>query len=108
MALKSDNGETIWKCDVGDVGGGNGYSSPIKATFNGTPTYVVELGQKSGLVGAHAETGKLLWQYKGTPATGGVAQIPIPIVKDDKVWVSTSYGGGSGAPANRVEGQGCF
>jgi outer membrane protein assembly factor BamB len=37
----------------------------------------------------------LLWQYKATPATGGIAQIPIPIVKGDKVWVSSSYGGGA-------------
>ena len=94
-ALKLADGEVVWKADVGPVGGACGYSSPMKATFNGTPTYVVLLGQQSGVVGVHAETGKLLWQYKGKPATGGVAQIPIPIVSGDKVWVSTSYGGGA-------------
>ena len=53
--------------------------------------YLVLLGKQSGLVGIHPESGKLLWQYKGIGASGGVAQIPIPIVKDDKVWVSCSY-----------------
>jgi outer membrane protein assembly factor BamB len=94
-ALTLATGEVVWKTDMGPVGGGCGYSSPLKATFNGTPAYVVLLGQQSGVVGVHATTGKLLWQYKGTPATGGVAQIPIPIVKGDLVWVSTSYNGGS-------------
>lgn len=94
-ALKADTGEVIWKTDVGAVGGAGGYSSPLKATINKVPMYVALLGSSSGVVGVDAETGKLLWQYKATPAAGGVAQIPIPIVKDDKVWVSTSYGGGA-------------
>lgn len=95
VALKADSGEVIWKTDVGNVGGGGGYSSPLKATIAGKPMYVALLGQQSGVVGVDAENGKLLWQYKGTPAAGGVAQIPTPIVKDDLVWVSTSYGGGA-------------
>lgn len=95
VALKADTGDVIWKADVGPVGSANGYSSPLKATFGGVPMYVALLGSSSGLVGVRAEDGKLMWQYKGTPATGGVAQIPIPIVKDDRVWVSTSYGGGA-------------
>ncbi len=95
VALKLADGEPVWKADLGQVGGGGGYSSPLKATFNNVPTYVVLLGQQAGVVGLHAETGKLLWQYKGTPAAGGTAQIPIPVVRGDKVWVSTSYNGGA-------------
>ena len=95
VALKADTGETVWKADVGAVGGGVGYSSPVKATFGDVPAYVAVLGNASGVVAVHADTGKLLWQYKSTPATGGVAQIPMPVVKGDKVWVSTSYGGGA-------------
>ncbi|HEY1189417.1 MAG TPA: PQQ-binding-like beta-propeller repeat protein [Gemmata sp.] len=108
VALNADTGETVWKADVGKVGGGNGYSSPIKASFAGTPAYVAELGNASGLVAVNADTGKLLWQYKGTPATGGVAQIPIPIVKGDLVWVSTSYGGGSALLQIVPKGKGEF
>jgi outer membrane protein assembly factor BamB len=94
-ALRLADGVAVWKTEVNSVGGGCGYSSPLKATFGGTPAYVVLLGQQSGVVGVHAETGKLLWQYKGKPAAGGVAQIPTPVVSGDRVWVSTSYGGGS-------------
>ncbi|QJW99112.1 PQQ-binding-like beta-propeller repeat protein [Frigoriglobus tundricola] len=95
VALSAANGDEVWKTEVNPIGGGYGYSSPIKATIGGVPMYIALLGQKSGIVGVEAATGKLLWQYKGTPAAGGVAQIPIPIVKGDHVWVSTSYGGGA-------------
>jgi outer membrane protein assembly factor BamB len=102
VALKADTGEIVWKADVGPIGApnargmtGQGYSSPVKATIGGVPQYLILLGNGSGLVGIHAETGKMLWQYKGTAATGGTAQIPMPVVKDDRVWVSSSYAGGA-------------
>lgn len=95
VALKLADGSEIWKAEVGKIGGGGGYSSPVKVTILGVPQYVILLGDASGVVGIDAKTGKTLWQYKGKPATGSVAQIPIPIVKDDLVWVSSSYGGGA-------------
>jgi outer membrane protein assembly factor BamB len=94
-ALKPASGDVIWQTPINPIGDGCGYSSPIKATVNGVPMYVALLGSSSGVVGVHADTGKLLWQYKGKAACGGVAQIPMPIVKGDRVWVSSSYGGGS-------------
>jgi outer membrane protein assembly factor BamB len=94
-ALKVSDGSVIWKTELPAVGGGFGYSSPLKATIHGIPMYVALLGDASGVVGVNAETGKVLWQYKSKPAAGGVAQIPIPIVRGDKVWVSCSYGGGA-------------
>lgn len=94
VALKMKDGEVVWKTEMRS-GGGGGYSSPVKATFNKTPMYVVLLGDAGGVVGLSVDTGKVLWQYKGKAAAGGVAQIPIPVVKDDKVWVSCSYGGGA-------------
>jgi len=101
-ALKADTGETVWKANAGEIGNpmvrgfaGQGYSSAVKATIGGVPQYLALLGSGSGLVGVSADSGKLLWQYKGSAATGGIAQIPIPIVKDDKVWVSCSYAGGA-------------
>lgn len=99
VALDATSGKTIWKADVGDVGGGPGYSSAVKATIGGVPQYIALLGDKSGVVGVSADKGKLLWQYKGVGATGGVAQIPIPIVKDNKVWVSCSYSPTTGGAA---------
>ncbi len=95
VALQLADGKVIWKTETGPVGGGAGYSSPLKATINGTSMYLVLLGQQTGIVGVNTQTGKVLWQYKGKAATGGVAQIPTPIVHGDHVWVSTSYTGGS-------------
>ena len=93
-ALNADTGAVIWKTEAGSMGGGFGYSSPIKAAVGGVPMYVVLLGKEAGLVGIHADTGKLLWQYKKA-ALGGVAQIPTPIIKDDTIWLSSAYSGGS-------------
>jgi outer membrane protein assembly factor BamB len=103
VALKADTGETVWKADAGAIGApnsrgfssGQGYSSPVKATIGGVPQYLILSGNGAGLVGVSAETGKVLWQYQGSAATGGTAQIPMPVVKDDRVWVSCSYNGGA-------------
>jgi outer membrane protein assembly factor BamB len=96
VALNKDTGKPIWKSPLGQVGGGQGYCSPVKATVNGITMYVVLLGNTGGLVGVNADNGKELWRYNKT-AFGGVAQIPMPIIKGDLVWFSTSYpNGGSG------------
>ncbi|MFO0800836.1 MAG: PQQ-binding-like beta-propeller repeat protein [Gemmataceae bacterium] len=96
-ALNLKTGATVWATTVGNVGGGAGYSSPVKMTVGGIPTYVQLLGSESGVVGVHADTGKLLWQYKGQGVVGGVAQIPTPVIFEDKVWASDSYGKTGGA-----------
>ena len=94
VALKADTGEVIWKTDAGELGTGHGYSSPVKATVAAKPMYVVLLGKTAGLVGVDADTGKVLWRYTKA-ALGGIAQIPTPVVKGDRVWLSTAYSGGS-------------
>lgn len=95
VALHKDSGKVIWKTETeGGAGRAGGYSSAVKATVGGIPMYVVLLGQTGGLIGVHADSGKLLWQYTDA-ALGGTAQIPMPVVKGDLVWFSTSYQGGS-------------
>ncbi|MFO0824987.1 MAG: PQQ-binding-like beta-propeller repeat protein [Gemmataceae bacterium] len=94
-ALNADTGKVIWQTDAGPTGGGQGYSTPVKATIGGVPMYVILTGDTAGILGVSAATGKMLWQYTGKAAAGGVAQIPTPIVKDDLVWVSCSYSGGA-------------
>lgn len=96
-ALNPDTGAVIWTADAGPVGGGAGYSSPVKATIGGIPMYIVLTGTQAGVVGIHADTGKVLWKYNAKGANGGVAQIPTPIVHGDKVWVSCSYPNGGSA-----------
>jgi outer membrane protein assembly factor BamB len=95
VAWNKDTGKEVWRTELpGGAGRGGGYSSPLKATIGDVPMYIVLLGQGGGLIGVHADTGKLLWQYKAA-AMGGTAQIPLPVIKDDRVWVSTAYRGGS-------------
>ena len=97
MCLDAKTGATVWATPVNPVGGGSGYSTPVKMTVGGIPTYVCLLGQQAGVVGVHATTGKLLWQYAGKGTTGGTAQIPTPVVYENKVFVSCSYGPTGGA-----------
>ncbi len=96
VALDKKTGKDIWKSEIAGGGGnGGGYCSPQKVTLAGKPMIVVLMGKSAGLVGVDSETGKLLWDYKGKAAGGGTAQIPIPIVTGDSVWVSCAYDGGS-------------
>ncbi len=95
-ALDKKTGADIWTSEIpGGGGGGGGYSSPEKVKIAGAEMYVVLMGKAAGLVGINPDNGKLLWSYTGTAAGGGVAQIPIPVISGDNVWVSCSYSGGS-------------
>jgi outer membrane protein assembly factor BamB len=93
-ALKAATGEVIWKTEVKNAGGA-GYASPVKATVGGVSMYITLLGDSGGTVAAHAETGKLLWQY--TKVSNGTANIPTVVTRDDLVWCSTGYGDGGSA-----------
>jgi outer membrane protein assembly factor BamB len=104
VALNKNTGKVIWKSKLGAAGNGAGYCSPIKVTINGVPMYIVLLGQSGGLVGINPTDGKELWKYTKA-ALGGVAQIPMPVVKGNHVWFSTSYSGGSALLEINAESQ---
>jgi outer membrane protein assembly factor BamB len=93
VALNPDTGAVIWKTAVARPGQKGGYASPVKAEIGGVPMYLNLLGQTGGVVGVHAKTGKLLWQYAGV--MNGVANIPSPVVRGNLVFVSTGYGAGA-------------
>ena len=98
-ALKADTGDVVWAAKFGKIDnqkGGGGYSSPIQATVGGVPMYVAVLDKQTGLVGLDPATGKVLWQYTKA-GLGGTAQIPTPIVKGDRVWLSSAYNFGGSA-----------
>ncbi len=96
VAFHRETGDELWVSQVsGGVGKGAGYSSVIKAEIAGKSQYVVLLGDKAGVVGMDPANGNVLWKYAGKAAAGGVAQIPIPIIYNDHIWVSCSYDGGS-------------
>src|SRR5262245_5423364 len=105
VSRNKDTGKVIWKTETkSGAGRDGGHSSPIKASIGDVPMYVILLGQTGGLIAVHAETGKLLWQYTAA-ALGGTAQIPIPIIKGDLVWLSTGYNGGSALLRLSSEGE---
>ncbi|HVK19082.1 MAG TPA: PQQ-binding-like beta-propeller repeat protein [Fimbriiglobus sp.] len=93
VALNPDTGAVIWKTPVARPGGAGGYASPVKAEVGGVPMYINLLGQTGGVIGVHAKTGKLLWQY--TRVMNGTANIPSPVVSGDLVFTSTGYGAGA-------------
>jgi outer membrane protein assembly factor BamB len=93
VALNANTGAVIWRTPVARPGGAGGYASPVKATVGGVPMYINLLGQSGGVIGVHAKTGKLLWQY--TKVMNGTANIPSPVVQGDKVFVSTGYHAGA-------------
>jgi outer membrane protein assembly factor BamB len=94
-ALDKNTGELLWKCAAGDIGSagkdGAGYSSMVVAEIHGKRQYVQLYGR--GLVGVAADTGELLWSYNRV--ANNVANITTPVVRDDYVFDSTSYGTGS-------------
>lgn len=98
-ALNANTGAVIWKT-AAKVGGGHGYSTPVKATIGGVPQYVCLVGGDTGhtvggVIGVRADNGKLLWQYEKVGS--GIAAIPTVIVKDDLVWCSVGYPEGGSA-----------
>ena len=95
VALDPDTGKVIWKTEVPNPGKASGYCSPVKTDVGGIPMYVTLLGNSGGVVGVHAKTGKLLWQY--AKIMNGTANIPSPVVSGDLVFASTGYGDGGAA-----------
>lgn len=96
VALNKKNGELLWKCPVGDVGGrgkdGSAYTGAVVSEGAGVRQYIQLLGR--GVVGVRASDGKLLWSYNRV--ANGTANIPTPLVKGDYVFCSTGYGTGGG------------
>jgi outer membrane protein assembly factor BamB len=95
VALDKKSGEVVWKCAVPHLNDrtpeGAGYTSMVAADIEGVRQYVQIVGQ--GAVGVDAKTGKYLWGY-GRIANR-VANIPTPVVRDNYVFVTTSYKTGS-------------
>lgn len=91
VALNKRTGETIWKTEVDDLGpngkDGAGYCSIVPAEIEGVRQYVTLLGR--GAVGVEAETGRLLWNYNRI--ANDVANITSPVIRDNHVFVTTSY-----------------
>jgi len=90
IALNKMTGETIWKCGL-EADENAEYSSPMPITADGVKLYVTFL--RKGLIAVDAATGKLAWRYNKVADFG--ANIMTPVVYQDKLFASSSRGGGA-------------
>ena len=86
-ALNKKTGKTVWKS--GPFGAAH-YSSPIHVVYKGVPMIINGAG--GGIIGIHAETGKILWTNEF--ASGNMANVPTPAFSDGYVFWAVGYGKG--------------
>ena len=87
-ALDKMTGKTVWVAK--ELSDEAGYASPIVADVQGVRA-IMTLTAEAG-VGVRASDGKLLWRYQ--PVANGTANITTPVVQDNKVFYTSSYGTG--------------
>jgi outer membrane protein assembly factor BamB len=86
-ALDPGTGKTLW---TGGVSGAPGYATPVKARIGGKDQYVCF--SASGVWGADASGGKVLWQFAWK--TQYDVNAATPLVIDDFVFITSGYGAG--------------
>jgi len=95
VALNKNTGETVWQCATPDLGSrgddGAGYCSVVIAEIEGVKQYIQFIGR--GLIGVEAASGRFLWGYNRV--ANAVANITMPVVKDNHIFVANSYSTGS-------------
>lgn len=100
-ALSAADGSTIWRSsELGDVAS---YSSLVLREIAGTEVLLGFTGQAG--VGVRADDGALLWRYE-RPSTVNAINITTPVLHDDLVFYSASYGIGGGAVRVTPEDEG--
>ena len=87
-ALDKMTGKTVWVAK--ELSDEAGYASPIVADVQGVRA-IMTLTAEAG-VGVRASDGKLLWRYR--PVANSTANITTPVVQDNKVFYTSSYGTG--------------
>jgi outer membrane protein assembly factor BamB len=99
VALDKANGSLIWKSQSDEAG----YSSAIPMELNGTTQVIFFTAERA--VGLDAKDGRLLWEY-ARPANN-VANAATPIVRANRVFISSDYGTGGGVveikPDNKAQ-----
>jgi outer membrane protein assembly factor BamB len=96
VALNKKTGDTLWRSSVPNLGSkggdGAGYASMVATDIEGVRQYIQLIGR--GVVGVAADTGKFLWGYNRV--ANNVANISMPVVRENYVFASTGYQTGSG------------
>ena len=87
VALKKTDGSQIWKSN----GEPAGYSSAVLHEAGGVRQAIYFTHTR--VVGVDVNSGKRLWSYE--QVANNVANIATPVVRDNKVFVSSDYGTGA-------------
>jgi outer membrane protein assembly factor BamB len=98
VALNKKDGSLLWKTQSDKAG----YSSAIPLQVGGK-TQVVFFTQERAL-GLDPNDGKVLWQY-ARPAND-VANVATPVVRGNRVWISSDYGTGGGLVEIKADAKG--
>lgn len=88
VALKKQDGAVVWQRHDDPMT----QSTPVATTIQGVPQII--FFAQSGLVSVAPETGDVLWRYSFPYSVSTAAS---PVVADDIVYCSASYGVGAGA-----------
>jgi hypothetical protein len=87
VAIKKSDGTTLWKSQGDEAG----YSSAVLHEAGGVREAIFFTGERA--LGVDVNTGKLLWSYG--QVANRTANIATPIVKGNRVFLSSGYGTGA-------------
>ncbi|NUQ62822.1 MAG: PQQ-like beta-propeller repeat protein [Pirellulales bacterium] len=99
VALDKNTGKTVWRSRSVDEPAG--YTSPILVRYQGL-RMVLAVSQFQ-LIGVHADTGELLWQFKHYKS-GPYCICTMPAYHDGRVFLTAGYGKGSVLLQIKVDG----
>ena len=97
VALKKSDGTLIWKSQSDEAG----YSSAIPVEIGGTTQVIFFTGSRA--LGLDVSDGKLLWEYKRP--SNDVANVATPVVRANRVFISSDYGTGGGLVEIKADGK---
>jgi outer membrane protein assembly factor BamB len=96
IALNKKDGSLIWKSQNDAAG----YSSAMPLQLGGTTQVVFFTDQRA--LGVDLKDGKLLWSYPR--ASNDVANVATPVIRGNRVFVSSDYGTGAGLVEIKADG----
>ena len=98
VAIDKNNGNIIWKSLDDEAG----YSSAMLTEAGGVRQYILLTGEAA--VGIRADNGQELWRY--SRVSNRTANVATPVVRGDRVFVSSDYGTGGGLLQLSANGDG--
>jgi len=97
VALNKKDGSLIWKSQSDTAG----YSSGVPVQIGNTTQVVFFTHSRA--VGLDLKDGKLLWEYDR--AANSVANVATPVVRGNRVFISSDYGTGAGLVEIKADGK---